>query len=238
MFEKIGHRGAPGHDEPENTFNSFYRALKLGATAIEFDVRSTQDGELIVFHDQTLDRTTNGAGLVRKHPLRYIESLRTIGGERVPHFKDVLSTFGALTRLHIELKEGNLQKRTLAWIRKYNLIASVVVSAFDGSDMEVFSPPSWLDLLRMKRVEPSLKIALLVRSEIDLERALLINEYVYPGWIYAINPSSFLVNPPRVQRIQKSGAQAFVWTVNDPEEIARLKGWGVNGIYSDYPDRL
>lgn len=237
MFFKIGHRGAAGY-EPKNTIRSFQKAIKLGADAIELDVRSTKDGALVVIHDATVSRTTNGCGFVSDYSFGNLRKLNAGGGQAVPSLEEVLERFAKRVVINIELKVEGIAEQILTLLRKHNAVSHTIVSALDDSENDSDDTSNWIDLLWMKRKEPELKIALLVEKEEALERAITIADRVYPGWIWAINPSRRIINPARIQRIQNAGASVLVWTVNDPEEISRLKSWGVDGIFSDYPDRL
>lgn len=234
MFLKIGHRGAAGH-EPENTIRSFRRALALGADAIEFDVRATADEKLVVIHDSRVDRTTNGTGRVRDLKFLDLYRLKAGKGEKIPELISVLLSFGQATELHIELKEYRIVKKVLAEIQDLGLAKRVVVSAFDGPDNEPGGSSNWVDLLWLKKEEPDVRIALLTEKPQQIYRALNLAG-AYPVW--AINPAAVTVNQSLVEQIHARGCLIFPWTVDDPQEIARIKTMGADGIFSNYPDRL
>ena len=107
-FYKIAHRGASAY-EPENTLRSFRRALDMGADLIEFDIRMSSDGHLIVIHDKKVDRTTDGTGLVREMTLGQLKKLDAGKGEKIPTLEEVIDFGKGKTRFVIELKEGGVE---------------------------------------------------------------------------------------------------------------------------------
>lgn len=225
-FWKIGHRGAAGY-EPENTFRSFEKALELGADAIEFDVQKTKDGKLVIIHDETVDRTTNGKGSLNNFTLKELWRFDAGKGEMIPEFADVLCCFGKRTFLHIELKENGLIEQTLRLINIYDCLDSVIVSAFSSL---------WPDLFLLKSKEPKLKIALAVGAEADVESA---SELACEKDIFSINASfkatlKIKSNPNFIPK----KSLIFSWTCDDLDQINKVKSLGVNGIFSNYPDRL
>lgn len=237
-FVKIGHRGAAGH-EPENTMRSFVKAIKLGADAIEFDVRLSADGKIVVIHDITLDRTTNGKGLVGSFTYNELRRFDAGRGEKIPTLEQIFGVLGKgnpwdwKPSFHIELKETGMEKEVLSLIERYHLIDSVIISAFDMRERD-FS--KWDDLFALKRSEPDLRIALLTQAQETFGIALDLS--ANPGKIYAVNPTRKIITQRMVENAHEKGVKIFVWTVNLPSEIARIKAMGVDGIFSDYPDRL
>lgn len=233
MFLKIGHRGAAGY-EPENTLRSFNKALELGADMIELDVRLTRDKKAVVIHDSTVDRTTDGSGLVCDFSLKELLLLNAGKGEPIPSLEAVLTLLPHCP-VNIEPKDEDLADEVLRIIRKTRTAEQVVISAFDGPDNEPGDTSNWVELLSMQRWEPRLKIALLTEKPEQLERAFHVAKAFS---IFAINPHKDTVSPHVVRRAHLLGIKIFAWTVDEPQEIARLKILGVDGIFSNYPDRL
>src|SRR5437868_4519466 len=140
----VGHRGAMGHC-PENTFASFERGLQLGADWIEMDVHLSRDGALIVIHDETLDRTTNGRGYVKDHTLAELKRLDAGNGERIPTLHEVLDwAKNRKAILDIEIKNAPVY---------YDGIESKVVDALDSSGMTERSVVISFDHQAVKRVK-------------------------------------------------------------------------------------
>jgi len=225
-FWKIGHRGAAGY-EPENTFRSFEKALELGADAIEFDVRQTKDGYLVIMHDEKVNRTTDGNGLIKEFTLRELWRLDAGKGELIPELADVFCYFGKRTFLHVELKEKNLAEQVLRLINVYDCLDSVIVSAF---------PSSWSELFIMKSNEPKLKIAFAVRTESE---AGLASELTFEKDIFSIHASfDATLKIKSNADFVSNKSLIFSWTCDDPARIEKVKSLGVNGIFSNYPDRV
>ncbi|MDO8600477.1 MAG: glycerophosphodiester phosphodiesterase family protein [bacterium] len=245
---KIGHRGARGY-EPENTILSFIDAIERGAEALEFDVRfsgsrkSDRKREIVVFHDPALERTTNGRGLVCNFSYDELRRLDAGKCERIPLLDQVFGVLGKgnifdwKPLFNVELKEKAMVGDVLRLIQRYNLVDSVIVSAFDMNENESGDTSTWNDLFVMKVREPKLRIALLVERAENLQRAFEVRA-TWNEKVYAINPSKDIVTREMVSRAHASGMKVFVWTVNEPDDIARIKAMGVDGIFSDYPDRL
>lgn len=233
---KIGHRGAPGYPRSgENTFSSFKKALRAGARAIKLDVRRTRDGKLVVMQDRTIDRTTNGNGYVRDLTYKDLEQFNAGYGEYAPLLECVLNHFGTHCLLLIELREQGLVRDAEQLILDYDLSASVIVSAFDEDD-NAYSDSSWEELLKFSSQVPT---ALLATSE--KIRRLGEKEYIKKAMWYgvsAIKPAKAATTPSLIQRAHQAGLRVYTWTVNSPRKIAHLKRMGVDGIISDFPERL
>jgi glycerophosphoryl diester phosphodiesterase len=242
-FLKIGHRGAAGY-EPENTLRSFIAAIKMGADAIEFDVRLSADKKVVVFHDATLSRITGNEGLVCDVPYNTLRLLNAGKGEQIPLLEQVFGVLGKGNAtgwktpfFNIELKEDGMIDEVLRLIRQYNLVDSVVISAFDANENGTGNTASWGELIRMSALEPSLRIAFIARRAENFLREMEVIR-VCGFKPYALNPSKNIVTEHMVAKAHAFGVKVFVWTVNEPDEIIHVKAMGVDGIFSDYPDRL
>lgn len=218
----IGHRGARGH-EPENTLRSVQRALKLGADAVEIDVRVI-DHELIVFHDATLRRTTNGRGRLTRKTFAELRALDAGKGERIPTLREVLDAVGRRGMINIELKGRGTAGPVAALIREY-----VRERGWQFSDFLVSS---------FHRRE----LRELAQSEIPL--GILFKRFAgrfapvaAELGACAIHPNLRYVNRRLVERAHASGLKVFVYTVNRPRDIARMKALGVDGLFTDFPER-
>jgi glycerophosphoryl diester phosphodiesterase len=221
----IGHRGAAGY-EPENTLRSIARAIDLGADWIEVDVQEV-DGELIVFHDDTLERTTNGLGPVSERSFASLRSLDAGEGERIPTLVEVLDLIGARAGLNIELKSLNIADAVIA-----------TVDAFQAND------PSWRERILLSSFDSHQTEELAERgadyrlgylfqgdAKSALARARELNAY-------SIHPSMEHVNTELVADAHATGMKVLVYTVNEPDEIAAMRALGVDGVFSDFPDRV
>lgn len=226
----IAHRGASGTC-PENTLAAFRRAAALGAPMVELDVQLTRDREVVVMHDRTLDRTTDGTGPVCERVLAEITGLDAgtwfgpaFRGERVPTLTQVL---GAIPMaVNVELKpagEDGLEPRTLAAVETAGALGRVVFSSFDPAA-----------LVRMRELSAAAEVAVLW-DEGPLPEALRLAERVGARALHLRNER---VTPEALAIAASAGLPLRVWTVNDAAEFRRLAAVGVNGVFTDYPERF
>lgn len=243
MFQnRIGHRGHPGSPRyGENTIRSCHEAIMYGANMLEGDIRRTKDSILVVTHDETMDRVTGGKALGRvcDYTLKELQQFDVGYGQYVPTLAEVLDTFGGKIKLNIELKETGLSQNILDLVESHNLKYSILISAFDvrddpdGADGTV----TWDDLGIF--VEHSIPIALLAGTE--KVRRMREEGFVAEGVTrraYALNTSLEATTSSLVERVHAAGLEVNVWTVNDPADIGRLVEIGVDGIFSDFVERL
>ena len=236
-FYKIAHRGASGY-EPENTLAAFSKALELKADGIELDVRLSKDGVPVVIHDSTVSRTSNGEGLVRDLSFSQLREFDFGNGERIPTLENVFEVFAGKTLIVIELKEYGLAAVVRELIDRYKAWNSIVVSAFDGDECETepFSS-TWTELFWLKRQDARIKISLLARTRRGIGLAL---NRAFDGDIFSVNISraAALTLPPPLVAGLLGNTPVWVYTVDDAIIANRLKKIGVNGIFSNYPDRV
>lgn len=240
---KFGHRGAPGYPRfGENTLFSFERALQSGANCIELDVRRTEDGVPVVIHDAIIDRTTNGKGEVAKMTYWELKRFLTDNGKLIPTFANVLTYFkDRFTYINAEAKEAGVAQEIGRIASAWGMEKSVIVSAFDSDDCDEDSNSSWKDLAGMKGLYPNVPIALLATTK--KIKHLGYGEFVARAkekYAYAIHPpyTFVLEEPDLVNVAHQARIRVHVWTVNSYWHIWRMKRLGVDGIMSDYPERL
>ena len=221
-FLCIGHRGARGH-EPENTLRSVRRALALGAHGIEIDVWFV-DGELVVIHDAKLDRTTNGRGYVSRKTFAQLRTLDAGQGERIPTLREVFETVDRRAFINIELKGRRTAGPVGALIAEFVeqrgwRFEDFVISSFHRAELRAVSDPrSPIALLLTRPTRLSMLSARSVRARF-------------------VNPALRYVTRRFVEDAHRRGLRVFVYTVNDPADLARLREWGVDGVFTDFPER-
>ncbi|OAS17647.1 glycerophosphodiester phosphodiesterase [Paenibacillus oryzisoli] len=229
----IGHRGAAG-EAPENTLASFELALEQGAQAIELDVHITKDGEIVVCHDGTLDRTTNGSGLICQQQWADIQKLDAgawfsdkFAGERIPLLSEVFDLVPKGTLINVEVKyayEGRMESALLAFLRGVDRNEDVVISSFDHKVIQ-----------RLKRAEPALKVGLLYAAN-------LIDHGAYAKLleveVYSLHPHHHSFEGSDIALATADGLAVYPYTVNELSDYQRMIDAGVTGIITDFPGRL
>jgi glycerophosphoryl diester phosphodiesterase len=228
----IGHRGASGH-APENTLAAFKKAIALGATFIETDLQLSRDARFVAIHDDTLDRTTNGQGKVHDQTLaalRRFDAGSWFGsdytGERIPTLEEILE-FSKKNDIvfYLELKPSGSwggEHALIGALRESGEVARVVVISFDHTI-----------LAGLRKIEPTLMTGVLY----DGQLADLLTTAVDVGARQLVVRGD-LVTPAMIAEARKRDLQIVCWTVNHPAHIRLLIAAGVDGIMSDYPDRL
>jgi glycerophosphoryl diester phosphodiesterase len=217
---RIGHRGARAY-EPENTLLSFKKALEIGVDAVEFDVRRVRSGELVVIHDDKVDRTTNGSGAVNALTLSEIRQFTTEKGEKIPTLEEALDYLDNKAKILIELKESGLEEDLLALIRKKNLTKNVIIVSFLEEALR-----------KTKSIIDDIETGLIyVKHKNPIEAALDLRvSYILP--LYRFTHSKL------IQKVHENGLKVIVWTINSHEEAYEYAKKGVDGIASDKPSIL
>jgi glycerophosphoryl diester phosphodiesterase len=223
---KIAHRGAKAY-EPENTLQAFQKALNLHADGIELDVHLSADGHIIVIHDETIDRTTNGKGLVNTFSLSELKSFLIDGKYQIPTLNEVFDLVDKKCLINIELKGLGTAPKVVRLIEEYISEKKWNYNNFIISSFE------WNMLQETSSLNPNIPIGVLTEENIDT--ALAFAESIKAK---AINPDFQLLNKENVQQIQEKGFLVFPWTVNSEEDIQKVKSYNVNGIISDNPDKI
>ena len=231
MVEIWAHRGART-DAPENTIEAFAKAIADGADGVELDVQLSRDGHPVVIHDETLQRTSDGTGLVKDHTLAELKALDASGGRagfagvQIPQLGEVLELVaGSNLKLNIELKNSEIEYLGLEQIV---LDAVAAAQLTDRVVLSSFSQPSVARLVELTGIEVGLLFE--------------INQLLLAPWQTAVALGARALHPPRrrttahlVKRSHAAGLNVRVWTANEPQRITRLIGLGVEGIFTDVP---
>ena len=227
---RIGHRGACGH-APENTLASMRRAMEIGVDGFEFDIQLSKDGIPVVIHDDTLERTTNGKGLVADFTLAELQKLdagnSNFPGEIIPSLQDVISMVDKRTSLFVELKAEQATKP----------VAEIINNAVNnlGWSYEQFFICSFnhQQIVESRALVPEVRTcALLVGIPVSL--AGIASE----ANAWSLSPAIHHVNQALVDDAHQRGLKVLAWTADKPEEIAKARTLKVDGIISNFPDRL
>lgn len=222
------HRGDSA-SAPENTMAAFVAALESGADGIELDVHLSSDGVPVVIHDETLNRTTDAAGLVSLATTQQLSTLDAgswfspdFAGEQIPLLAEVLGTFAGRLRMNLEIKEYDAGMTVLEQLKSCPA-ADVVVSSFDYEVLQ-----------QLRRADPVLPIGVLYqegnwRRAVRLARALSASSF---------HPVAYAVHRPMLAECRRAGLQVHVWTVDSVSAARRLVRAGVTGIFTNTPEAL
>lgn len=217
---------------PENTLPAFEAAMECGADYIELDIQLTADDQLVVIHDDKVDRTTNGKGNVSKYTYDQLTELSagswfSKSGEfddvRIPLFRDVLELVGNDVMLNIEIKRSGDPKKTaekaVELIEEYGIVKSCYVTSF-----------SYTALKKVKQLNPKIKTAFIA----NLATA---TSYAQLPYIDAVSMNYIFVNQSVVNSAHHHGKRIFVWTVDRQSEVKKMMALGVDNIITDRPDK-
>ena len=229
----IAHRGASAY-APENTLSAFQFAVEHKVPALELDAKLSADSEIVVFHDASVDRTTNGTGLVDKLPLAALRELDAGGyfaekfrGEKIPTLTEVFESVGGKIYINIELKnytklKDDLAERVCALVKRFGLENRVMFSSFRPTNLK-----------KAGNLLPSVPRGLLVlgRAEDWWMRSF---GFAF-GDYQSLNPAFRDVTPQQIQRVHKLKRKLFAFTVDQADDMRRLFHWGVDGIITNDP---
>jgi glycerophosphoryl diester phosphodiesterase len=226
----IGHRGYPARG-PENTMASFRAAIEAGCDMIELDVSLSRDRRVVVIHDDTLDRTTNGKGPVKAHTLAEIKRLDAgawfdpcFSGERVPELSEVMELTAGRCMLNIEIKTGafedddpadSVERQVVRVVRDSKAMDRVIVSSFDRRILE-----------RIAAMEAPPAVAYISDHRADegmLDQLLRLRAF---SW----HPRFTVLSRDQVSRVHEAGLKVFPWTINTVEEAERILAMGADGL--------
>ncbi|MCY7009268.1 glycerophosphodiester phosphodiesterase [Fusobacterium simiae] len=232
MIKNFAHRGFSGK-YPENTILAFQKAIEVGADGIELDVQLTKDGEIVIIHDETIDRTTDGKGYVvdysyeelSKFDASYIykEKFRF---NKIPTLKEYFELVKDLDFItNIELKTGineylGIEEKVYKLIKKYKLEKKVIISSFNH-----------FSILRMKKLAPELKCGFLSEDWI-----IDAGRYTASHKIECFHPRFNNLIPEVVEELKRNGIEINTWTVNKEEDIRDLINKKVDILIGNYPD--
>lgn len=229
----IAHRGFSGK-YPENTMLAFRKAVEAGADGIEFDVHFTKDGEIVIIHDERIDRTTNGEGFVCDYTYEELSGFDASAGfsgvygfNKIPtlreYFEFIKPIDGFITNIELKTSENEypgIEKAVLGMIDEFGLADRIIISSFNH-----------YSVMRAKEINPDIKCGYLVASWI-----YNFGEYTKTRGVEFVHPRFNSLNEVSVGEIQANGIGINTWTVNDEAEVERLYNLGVNAVIGNFPD--
>jgi len=223
------HRGASGW-APENTLAAFKKAIDMGSDYSELDVHLSKDGEVVLLHDSELDRTTDGEGGMWNYTLAELKKLDAgswfsaeFAGEPLPTLREVIRAVKGKMKLNIEIKisgnEPDIAEKVVEIVRAENFIDECMITSFDKAAV-----------VRCKKIAPEIKTGFIF-NEKNTE------DYLNGSW-EILSCKYTVVNQDFVAGARKAGKRIHVWTVNEKDMMKKIIAFGVDGIITNYPDRL
>ena len=223
---RIAHRGASGKN-PENTLLSFKEALETDPDMIEIDIRCTKDKHVVVIHDATVDRTTNGKGKVKDYTLEDIQKLDAGKGEKIPTLEEVLKYVRGKAQVNIDVKE---RAAVLPTIQAIKTVVKQGLYTYDSFLISAFNPLILRDFQRQHFPVP-----LALNFSFFPDMFMLVSHLFN---FEHIKPHRRVLKKRYITQAHKRGWKVIVWTINKPKDIEKMKKLGVDGIISDFPDRI
>lgn len=225
-MQVIAHRGAKGYVS-ENTLAAFEKALDMNVSGIELDVFLSADGEIIVFHDEHLNRLCGVEGSVSEFTLPELRTLKVDRLYPIPTLAEVFDLVDQKCLINIEIKTESAAKPVTELVEKYATekswdYTSFLISSFD-----------WTTLRQIRNWNANIPLGILTETDLDL--AIGFAKSIQAE---AIHPYYHLLDTEAVRKIKAENLLLNTWTVNVPEDISRIKSLGVDGIITDYPDRI
>ncbi len=240
----MGHRGAAGV-APENTLESFRAAVAAGADVLEMDVHATSDGHLVVIHDPTVDRTTDGVGEVRGMTLAALQRLDAsarftpeagetaadfAGPLRVPTLEEVLVAFPhALFNIELKQEAPSVEEAFIAMLDRHGARARTLIAAENASIMR-----------RLRELAPDMLSGMSAEDAFGMLMPADAATYRSPGYALQV-PVTFgdmpIITKETIARAHALGMEVHAWTIDDPEEMERLLDLGVDGLITNLPHR-
>lgn len=222
-FICIAHRGASG-SWPENTLLAFREALKAGAGWLELDVHLSADSELVVIHDSTVQRTTDGYGKVEELTLAELRRFDAGMGEKIPLLEEVLTLVAGKAALNIELKGAGTGEAVAELLRRR--VAKNRPMEFLASSLNE------KELIRLASILPQIPLALVAEAA-DRQTWQLAEKL--DVWSLHLEKSS--IDQHLVAEAKARKRKLLAYTVNDRQEVQRLREWGVDGVFTDFPEQ-
>lgn len=233
-FKKIAHRGASGH-YPENTRLAFTKAIQAGADMIEIDCQLSRDGHVVVFHDEQLRRTAGVRGTLRSKTLAQLKVLdigrwrnKSCTGERILTLEEALEIFAGKVDLCLEIKNypeslSGIELKVLFILSHYDYLDRTIVSSFD-----------YRSLARIRELAPEIAIGLILGSAVKQDAF----ETAHRLAATSIHVQKSSATRELLSMAWEEGLDVYVWTVNELRDIEAFVAMGVQGVISDFPDRL
>ncbi|MFA2809401.1 glycerophosphodiester phosphodiesterase [Bacillus mycoides] len=243
-IKNIAHRGASAY-APEHTLEAYQLGQQLKGDYIEIDLQMTKDGHLVAMHDETLNRTTNGTGFVKDHTLDEIKQLnagsffnkkhpnlakKEFEDTKVPILEEIIETFGHNANYYIETKSPDeypgMEEKLLEIINHYQINDKVIIQSFSEESLRKIH--SLNDNIPLVQLLSYKKAVQLTDSEIEK----------YKTYCIGLGMNYKYIDAAYVKKIKNYGLEIHPFTVNNEKDMKKLLSWGIDGMFTNYPDRL
>lgn len=228
---RIAHRGA-SKIAPENTLAAFNKAIEIGVDAIEFDLHGTADGEIVVIHDPSLDRTTDLRGPVNQTTLETIKRAdagswfnQQFTGEPVPTLAEALECITGKTMAVLEIKDSLISEAVVEKVRDMNALEQIVIISFHVSVLQT-----------VRQLEPRIPTGYLIGSNNGNTRPIQLCQQISTLGSSLLNVNHHLITAEFAQEVYRRGISLWSWTVDDVDQMRQMLTFGVQGITSNHPD--
>ncbi|MGG0254490.1 glycerophosphodiester phosphodiesterase [Bacillus toyonensis] len=243
-IKNIAHRGASAY-APEHTIAAYKLGQQLKGDYIEIDLQMTKDGHLVAMHDETVNRTTNGKGLVKEHTLEEMKQLnvgsffnekypnlakKEFENAKVPMLKEIIEMFGHNANYYIETKSPDeypgMEEKLLEIIKYYQISDKVIIQSFSEESLQkIHSLYANIPLVQLLSYQKSVQL-----NELEIEK--------YKTYCIGLGMNYKYIDSAYVKKIKKHGLEVHPFTVDNEKDMKKLLSWGVDGMFTNYPDRL
>ncbi|PGC86744.1 glycerophosphodiester phosphodiesterase [Bacillus toyonensis] len=243
-IKNIAHRGASAY-APEHTIAAYKLGQQLKGDYIEIDLQMTKDGHLVAMHDETVNRTTNGKGLVKEHTLEEMKQLnvgsffnekypnlakKEFENAKVPKLKEIIEMFGHNANYYIETKSPDeypgMEEKLLEIIKYYQISDKVIIQSFSEESLQkIYSLHANIPLVQLLSYQKSVQL-----NELEIEK--------YKTYCIGLGMNYKYIDSAYVKKIKKHGLEVHPFTVDNEKDMKKLLSWGVDGMFTNYPDRL
>ncbi|WP_336991285.1 glycerophosphodiester phosphodiesterase [Bacillus toyonensis] len=243
-IKNIAHRGASAY-APEHTIAAYKLGQQLKGDYIEIDLQMTKDGHLVAMHDETVNRTTNGKGLVKEHTLEEMKQLnvgsffnekypnlakKEFENAKVPKLKEIIEMFGHNGNYYIETKSPDeypgMEEKLLEIIKYYQISDKVIIQSFSEESLQkIHSLHANIPLVQLLSYQKSVQL-----NELEIEK--------YKTYCIGLGMNYKYIDSAYVKKIKKHGLEVHPFTVDNEKDMKKLLSWGVDGMFTNYPDRL
>ncbi|PHG52450.1 glycerophosphodiester phosphodiesterase [Bacillus toyonensis] len=243
-IKNIAHRGASAY-APEHTIAAYKLGQQLKGDYIEIDLQMTKDGHLLAMHHETVNRTTNGKGLVKEHTLEEMKQLnvgsffnekypnlakKEFENAKVPKLKEIIEMFGHNANYYIETKSPDeypgMEEKLLEIIKYYQISDKVIIQSFSEESLQkIHSLHANIPLVQLLSYQKSVQL-----NELEIEK--------YKTYCIGLGMNYKYIDSAYVKKIKKHGLEVHPFTVDNEKDMKKLLSWGVDGMFTNYPDRL